>query len=161
MTKKIETLCTFIVTWRGRIKETAHAFISRFVVCIQYDLLGQRLGVSPADSILHLFQRCSVSLWRVNAALWHHQFPKGPFYWQVFLFVLFCVFCLFCIAFFPYYLLYFSPYSSFPFCSVIQKNPNIERSLKTTSKKYTPSFSYLFYTLAFAGLCPGNHYVHA
>ena len=41
-------------------------------------LLGQRLGVSPADSIRHLFQRCSVSLWRGNAALWLHRFPIGP-----------------------------------------------------------------------------------
>jgi hypothetical protein len=38
-------------------------------------ILGQRLGVSPAVSIRHLFQRCSVSLWRGNAALWLHRFP--------------------------------------------------------------------------------------
>ena len=38
-------------------------------------LLGQRLGVSPADSIHHLF---SVSLRRGNAALWLHRFPIGP-----------------------------------------------------------------------------------
>ena len=41
-------------------------------------ILGQRLGVSPAVSIRHLFQRCSVSLWRGNAALWLHRFPIGP-----------------------------------------------------------------------------------
>ena len=40
-------------------------------------LLGQRLRVSPADSIRHLFQRCSVSLWRGNAALWLRRFPTG------------------------------------------------------------------------------------
>ena len=32
-------------------------------------LLGQRLGISPAESIRHLFQQCSIALWRGNAAL--------------------------------------------------------------------------------------------
>ena len=30
-------------------------------------LLGIRLGLTPAESICHLFQRLSVSLWRGNA----------------------------------------------------------------------------------------------
>ena len=38
-------------------------------------LLGQRLGISPSITSHHLFQRCSVSLWRGNAALWLHRFP--------------------------------------------------------------------------------------
>ena len=38
--------------------------------------LGQRLGVPPSDSIQHLFQKCSVALWRGNASLWLHRFPS-------------------------------------------------------------------------------------
>ena len=38
--------------------------------------LGQRLGVPPSDSIKHLFQKCSVALWRGNASLWLHRFPS-------------------------------------------------------------------------------------
>ena len=38
-------------------------------------LLGQRLGISPSITTRQLFQRCSVSLWRGNAALWLHRFP--------------------------------------------------------------------------------------
>ena len=38
-------------------------------------LLGQRLGIPPADSIRHLFQRCAISLWRGNAALWIRRIP--------------------------------------------------------------------------------------
>ena len=41
-------------------------------------LLGQRLGISPSITTRHLFQRCSVSLWRGNAALWLHRFPPIP-----------------------------------------------------------------------------------
>ena len=33
-------------------------------------LMGQRLGISPAESTHHLFQRCVISLWRGNSALW-------------------------------------------------------------------------------------------
>ena len=38
-------------------------------------LLGQRLGIPPADSTRHLFQRCAISLWRGNAALWIRRIP--------------------------------------------------------------------------------------
>ena len=38
-------------------------------------LLGQRLGICPSTTSRHLFQRCSVSLWRGNAALWLNRFP--------------------------------------------------------------------------------------
>ena len=38
-------------------------------------LLGQRLGIPPADSIRLLFQRCAISLWRGNAALWIRRIP--------------------------------------------------------------------------------------
>ena len=38
-------------------------------------LLGQRLGISPSITSRQLFQRCSVSLWRGNAALWLYRFP--------------------------------------------------------------------------------------
>ena len=38
-------------------------------------LLGQRLGIPPSITSRQLFQRCSVSLWRGNAALWLHRFP--------------------------------------------------------------------------------------
>ena len=30
---------------------------------------GQRLGVPPAESIRHLFQRCAIALWRGNASM--------------------------------------------------------------------------------------------
>ena len=43
-------------------------------------LLDQRLGIPPADSIHHLFQRCAISLWRRNAALWIRRIPTlAPF----------------------------------------------------------------------------------
>ena len=38
-------------------------------------LLGQRMGIPPADSTRHLFQRCAISLWRGNAALWIRRLP--------------------------------------------------------------------------------------
>jgi hypothetical protein len=38
-------------------------------------LLGQRMGIPPADSTRHLFQHCSISLWRGNAALWFLNLP--------------------------------------------------------------------------------------
>ena len=57
-------------------------------------LLGQRLGIPPADSIRHLFQRCAISLWRGNAALWIHP-NSCPFCgWDP----LTCLFCLVCIC---------------------------------------------------------------
>ena len=40
------------------------------VVACLGQLLGQRMGISPADSTRHLFQRCAISLWGGNAALW-------------------------------------------------------------------------------------------
>ena len=38
-------------------------------------LMGQRLGISPTECTRHLFQRCAISLWRGNAALWIHRCP--------------------------------------------------------------------------------------
>ena len=38
-------------------------------------LVGQRLGIPPSDSTRHLFQRCAISLWRGNAALWIRHLP--------------------------------------------------------------------------------------
>ena len=38
-------------------------------------LLSQRLGICTSTTSRHLFQRCSVSLWRGNAALWLNRFP--------------------------------------------------------------------------------------
>ena len=38
-------------------------------------LLGQRLGVNTSDSVPHLLQRCSISVWRGNAALWLRRSP--------------------------------------------------------------------------------------
>ena len=38
-------------------------------------LLGQCLGIPPAETIRHLFQRCSIALWRGNEALWIHCCP--------------------------------------------------------------------------------------
>ena len=37
--------------------------------------LGQRLGIPPADSTTHLFQRLSICLWRGNAAMWIRRCP--------------------------------------------------------------------------------------
>ena len=38
-------------------------------------LMGQRLGISPTECTRHLFQRCAISLWRGNAALWIRRCP--------------------------------------------------------------------------------------
>ena len=54
------------------------SFVST-LVCLGR-LLGQRLGIPPTDSICHLFQRCAISLWRGNAALWIRRIPTlAPF----------------------------------------------------------------------------------
>ena len=73
-------------------------------------LLGQRLGVSPADSICHLFQCCSVSLWGGNAALWLHRFPIGPPSIDIIIFLMFGIVFLSVLFF---YLLFFFLYSSY------------------------------------------------
>ena len=39
-------------------------------------LLGQRFGISPAESTRHLFQRLSVCLWRGNANCWLDRMPS-------------------------------------------------------------------------------------
>ena len=39
-------------------------------------LLGQPLGIPPAENTRHLFQRLAVCLWRGNAALWLHHSPN-------------------------------------------------------------------------------------
>ena len=57
----------------GGMSELASTTVSRIG-----RLLGQRLGISPADTTRHLFQRCSISLWRGNAALWLRRFPTRP-----------------------------------------------------------------------------------
>ena len=41
-------------------------------------LQGQRLGITPGDSIRHLFQRLAISLWRGNATLWLNRFSTSP-----------------------------------------------------------------------------------
>ena len=38
-------------------------------------LQGQRLGISPADTTTHLFQRLAICLWRENAAMWIRRMP--------------------------------------------------------------------------------------
>ena len=45
----------------------------------------------PSTTTRHLFQRCSVSLWRRNAALWLHCFPPVS---SIIDSILFCCFCL-------------------------------------------------------------------
>ena len=37
-----------------------------------------RLGLDPSETITHLFQRLSVSLWRGNAAMWAARAPAVP-----------------------------------------------------------------------------------
>ena len=39
---------------------------------------GQRLGIPPAESTRHLFQRLAISLWRGNATLWINRQPIRP-----------------------------------------------------------------------------------
>ncbi len=47
------------------------------IVCIGR-LQGQRLGIPPANSTRHLFQRLAISLWRGNASLWiRHQSTRS------------------------------------------------------------------------------------
>ena len=38
-------------------------------------LLGQRLDIPPAESTRHLFQRCAISIWKGNAAMWSRRLP--------------------------------------------------------------------------------------
>ena len=40
--------------------------------------LAQRVGASSAITRRHLYQKCSISLWRGNAALWLHQVNTIP-----------------------------------------------------------------------------------
>ena len=61
-------------------------------------LLGQRTGVPPSETTRHLFQRCAISLWKGNAALWLHRFP--PFH----PFVDSCIYLLFVCTVFNYVL---------------------------------------------------------
>ena len=43
-------------------------------------LQGQRLGIPPAETTRHLFQRCAISLWKGNATLWIRRMPThSPF----------------------------------------------------------------------------------
>ena len=43
-------------------------------------LQGQRLGIPPAETTRHLFQRCAISLWKGNATLWIRRMPsRSPF----------------------------------------------------------------------------------
>ena len=39
-------------------------------------LMGQRLGIPPADSTRHLFQRMAICLWRGNATAWINRSPS-------------------------------------------------------------------------------------
>jgi len=41
-------------------------------------LLGQRLGIPPAEATRHLFQRCAIALWKGNATLWIRRSPTNP-----------------------------------------------------------------------------------
>ena len=41
-------------------------------------LQGQRLGISPSESIRHLFQRLAISLLKENATLWIRRQPVRP-----------------------------------------------------------------------------------
>ena len=52
--------------WDGEAADTIRA-IGR--------LQGHRLGIPPAESICHLFQRLAISLWKGNAALWIRRLP--------------------------------------------------------------------------------------
>ena len=47
------------------------------IKCIGH-LQGQRLGIPPADSTTHLFQRLAICLWRGNASLWVWRIPIRP-----------------------------------------------------------------------------------
>ena len=49
------------------------------IICSIGRQLGQRLGRDPSETIRHLFQRLSVTLWRGNAAMWcARQLPFPP-----------------------------------------------------------------------------------
>ena len=64
-------------------------------------LLGQRLGIPPAESTRHLFQRLSIALWRGNAALdlpYTHPITGGG--WGHLTVYMFCFAVLFCSGLF-------------------------------------------------------------
>ena len=41
-------------------------------------LYGQRLSVSPVDTIGHLFQKLVIHLWRANTCMWDTRDPVWP-----------------------------------------------------------------------------------
>ena len=56
---------TYTYTWLFHHLVLSFVYISCVYSCF----------ISPAESIRHLFQRCSIALWRGNAALWIHRCP--------------------------------------------------------------------------------------
>ena len=55
--------------WSDRAADTIRSFGR---------LLGQRLGISQAESATHLFQRLAILLWRGNATMWIRRTPIRP-----------------------------------------------------------------------------------
>ena len=99
-TKK--NLCVVYVT--ESVFETLGGLSSSTVCNLSYlgRLIGQRLGISPSDSTRHLFQRCDLSLWRGNAALWIRRLPTFVLSVDG---VTCCLFCLlFVLLFFLMYM---------------------------------------------------------
>ena len=45
----------------------------------------QRLGIPPSETTHHLFQRCSISLWKGNATLWIRRMPTHSPYGDIIL----------------------------------------------------------------------------
>ena len=49
------------------------------IACLRC-LLSQRLGIPPAESTRHIFQWCTISIWKGNAAMWSRRLPtQSPF----------------------------------------------------------------------------------
>ena len=94
-------------TWGDECFSSRHTGLPR--VCS-----GSTFGDPPADSTCHLFQKCAISLWEGNAALWIHRISSlAPSMDGVISSLLVVVYLSFCVLF-----IYLFTYL-FIFCSVL------------------------------------------
>ena len=116
----------------GGLSDTASDTIS----CIGC-LLGQRLGICPAESTHHLFQKIALSFWRGNATAWINRSPSlapslDGVIWLGPLGFCFCVFVLL-LFFLSFLFFYFFRPAKYVFVCIallsckIKKYPEMQR----------------------------------
>ena len=94
---------------------------------LYWSLLGQRLGTSPSITSRQLFQRCSVSLWRGNAALWLHRFPPISSYIDSIVWL--CLCGLFCFLYFVVFFCFFVVFCFVLLFTVAENNNYMSNSI--------------------------------